>query len=508
MRRHLIFIEPLVRSDLEPGLFTIGNSLEPYALELLAAAVEAHGYTAEIVRQGDMTCAQIASLVAARAPLCVGISVLTHTASRVRTLAAEIRAASPDTHIIVGGQHPSLDPEYLLSGCFDFAVLGEGEETLVSLLDFLSSEHPAEPAGVPGIAYRTTNSGVAVTAPRPRITNLDSLPLAKRMPSYLRQARSWNLTYPPPNRQTAVAQIGYSRGCRYGCTFCVSPVVWRDVHAVPHAQSAVRYRSARAVAREVRYLRDEFGVNYVYFTDLTFNDDRNRVAELCEALIAEGLHDGSEDDPHHQEKAVHWFALVKVGLDRETASRMARAGCSKIGIGVETFDTEQVESYRKPYRTSEELRESLWNADSQGIIVRCLLMIGAPEETHASIQRTIEGLKAHPIDQVRVAFLTPYPNTLAFTAARTELLTRDLDHFDENHPLFRCNGLTPDELHDARHRIVTELYASDEYLARCRRKLDRFPWLSQAYHWFLTDLFRRSGGKLDLLSPLGLESLV
>jgi radical SAM superfamily enzyme YgiQ (UPF0313 family) len=507
MNKNVILIEPLVISDIEPGLFTIGNSLEPYALELLASALDAHNYSTEIVRQADVSFPEIMSMVAELRPLCVGISVLSHTASRARILAAEIKKVSPNTYVVVGGQHPSIDTKYLLSGCFDFAVLGEGEATLIDLLGFLSSNSYGQPARIQGIAYKSSDGTIVKTSPRPRIEHLDSLPLAKRISSFLSKARCWNLTYPPPHRQIAVAQIFYSRGCRHKCTFCVSPIVWHDMHVAPHSAFAVQYRSAVTVVREIRQLHDDFGVNYVYFTDLTFNNDNSRVAELCKALIAEGLHSGLEDDPGHQKKAVHWYALVKVPLDQQTASLMARAGCSKIGIGVEDFNIERTKAYQKPYRDRETLKMSLQNADSVGIIVRCLLMIGGPKETRQSIQQTIEALKMYPIDQVRVAFLTPYPNTPVFTTLSEHLMTYDLDLFDENHPVIQCDDFTPEELYNARRQIVNDFYGSNEYIARCQSKLERFPELSEAYHWFFKDLFRRSMGEINLLSSFSQKPL-
>lgn len=506
MDKKVLLIEPLAPSDLEPGFFTRGNTLEPYALECLAAVAEARGYSTEVVQQGAMTIQDIVRVVLNLSPFCVGFSVTTHTANRTREIARAIKSALPTIVIVVGGQHPSLDPEYVSDECFDFAVLGEGEATFPDLLDFLMGHRFGTASDIPGIAFRVREQQRVVrTRPRPRIEDLDNLPNAKRIPIYLRQARSWNLAYPSPNRQVAVAQIGYSRGCRYQCTFCVSPIIWDGTNGKRKPANSITYRSAKSVAKEVRELHDLFGVNLLYFTDLTFNVDIGRVHDLCRAFIDEGLHEGSEMDLYHLEKSVHWFALLKVGLDDETAQLMARAGCSKIGMGVESFDTAQVHAYKKPYRGLNTLEQSFMAADNAGIINRCLLVIGAPNETQESIGRTIEGLKRFPIDQVRVAFLTPYPNTPIFFDLSDKLVTDNLDRYDEEHPVVRCNLLSTHDLYKTRSRIGRELYGSPEYRVRCERKLRRFPWLRESYEWFFKDIYTNYDGTIELGSLAALR---
>lgn len=260
------------------------------------------------------------------------------------------------------------------------------------------------------------------------------------------------------------------------------------------------YRPPELVAREARKLHEEFGVNYLYFTDLTFNDDTSKLRELCRALIDEGLHEGNEMDRSHLKDAVHWYALLKVGLDDETAGLMARAGCSKIGVGVESFDAAQVQRYRKPYGGAIILSESLTAADNAGIIIRCLLVIGSPTETPDSLSRTISNLRRIPVDQVQLAFLTPYPNTPIYHNLSSRLTTRDFDLYDEEHPIVRCDALSLKDLYDARSSIVRDFYGSNEYRLRCKNKIKRFPWLKESYEWFFRDLYNRSARSIDLCS--------
>ena len=500
----VVLIEPLVSEDSHAGLFTTGNVLEPYAIESLAASAEAHGYGTLVFQEPIEETSELVQRVLTANPLCVGLSVLTHTYERCCKLAGNLKTAAPDLPIVIGGQHPTLLPESVSNPCFDYAVLGEGEVTFCELLDFFAGHGSDSPLDILGLAIRVTGQMLPIiTSSRPRIQNLDDLPQAKRFPKFLQRSKSYNLTYPSAAKQTSVAQIGYSRGCRYNCTFCVSPLVWNFAHATTDS-NPVTYRSPTSIALELRRLRDEFGVNFVYFTDLTFNDDRRRVHDLCHALIDAGLHEGDESSSDHLSHSIHWFALLKVGLDSDTASLMARAGCSKVGMGIESFDTAIVHSYKKPYRGLDVVQQSLSATDNVGIINRCLLVLGAPEESPESISHTIQCLKQLPVDQLRLAFLTPYPKTpvaLKFADKMDTKFAYDLSYYDEDWPILRCNHFTADDLLVQRNRIARKFYTSSEYKERVHKKLERYPWLHDAYAFFFDEL-RTSSAQLDLGSIL------
>jgi len=84
----------------------------------------------------------------------VGITVIfTHEWPAVVRLIALLKEARPDLTVILGGEHISSAPEFCLAtSAADFLVLGEGEETIIDLLDALESG--GSPAGIAGLAFR------------------------------------------------------------------------------------------------------------------------------------------------------------------------------------------------------------------------------------------------------------------------------------------------------------------------------------------------------------------
>jgi len=472
-----MLIETLGASDRTAGVGTHGNSLEPYALEWLAGTLEANGFEVKILAQ--LSDLDILYSATEFQPAIIGYGVWTHTLNRSLRLAGMVKAAMPSVIQVAGGNHPSLDLTTLESN-FDFAVIGEGEATFLELCQKLTGKGQGPAWDTDGVAHF---GEICTIAPRRCRADFNALPAPIRSQEFLARAKSWNLSYPNPELQTGVGQVSYSRGCPFSCSFCVSPLVWGK---------RMTYREATKVAAEIKMLRDEFKVNLLYWSDLTWNLEHDKIMEVCRAINAAGLHNSPEDSADHLSESVHWYALVKPGLTLEETRAMAKAGCSKVGIGIESFDEDGIREFGKPYKRSV-LRESLEALDEAGIVTRALMVLGRPDETDQSVNRMIEQLKTLPIDQVRVQFLTPFPGTKTWD--ETERTDDDFDHYNGEYPVVKSR-LSPDELLAARDRIVSEFYSSTEYADRCKSKLERFPHLKESYRWWFDDLAER--GIVDL----------
>lgn len=492
----IVLIEPTDAAEMAPSLLTKGNTLEPYALECLGALLEENGYNVVLIQQDRLSDVELVNSVFREAPICVGITVLTHRLEFILQLCHSIKKHNPNIKIILGGQHPSLAPELVLHAAVDFMVLGEGELTFLELVRLIQRDAFHAISSLEGVAYKSKNV-VIVNKRRNRINDIDSLPRPLRFEKYLLKSRSWNLTYPSPDKQIGVAQITYSRGCKNECFFCASPIVWNK--RSESGNNKVVYRKPLSVVKEIAAIKNKYGVNYFYFTDLTFNENADKTYELCSEIINNDLHIHSEEvASEHLNNSIHWFCMVKVGLSKELARSMVLAGCTKIGIGIESFNQSIKTIYRKPYKGHKEIEETLKNSDAVGIINRCYLIIGSPYETHNSIEETIEYLKKFKVDQIRIAYLTPYPGTPLYEKHKDHLITNDLTYFDGEHPVIRPYSLSLNELANLRERISHEFYTSAEYVKRCADKISRFPWLEPSYRYFFKDLFVKSKGLIDI----------
>ena len=86
-------------------------------------------------------------------PEVIGIGAFTPDAPEMHRIAGVLKRAFPSVPIVVGGPHPSTDPEEVLGDeAIDCAVVGEGEATFLDLLDALGAQRPLDQ--VPGLALR------------------------------------------------------------------------------------------------------------------------------------------------------------------------------------------------------------------------------------------------------------------------------------------------------------------------------------------------------------------
>ncbi len=253
--------------------------------------------------------------------------------------------------VVAIGPHGSATPRYVLEklGCAA-VVRGEPELELVELA--LGKSGPATLwAGATGAG----TLGKAATVDVKRLPALDfaDYPLEKRTH---RHHVFWG--------NGRGAEVEFSRGCPYGCTFCNRRFF----------RSRFRSRPIEVVMTELRTLRDR-GLDYVYFIDEVFGLGRAR--ELLDALAAE--------------KPLQFGCQTRLDLWNERSlERLAAAGCISVEFGLESPFPDQQRSVNKGYEIEEErILELMACAKSlipwvQGDLIRL------PSEDPAIRQRTEE----------------------------------------------------------------------------------------------------------------------
>ncbi len=159
---------------------------------------------------------------------------------------------SSETVVVVGGAHTStVGGEILDCENIDIGAIGEGDETIVELLDALASG--GDLGAVKGLVYRHEGK-VVQTPPREYIEDLDSLGFPhETAPVALKDYQA----YP----KSAFQYIFSTRGCPYGCFFCGSRNVWTR---------RVRFRWPESITAEMNSLRRQVGLKRFFFSDDTF----------------------------------------------------------------------------------------------------------------------------------------------------------------------------------------------------------------------------------------------
>lgn len=483
----VLLVEPL--GDLtQPSGYMRTCYLEPITLEYLAAAVEQEGFRAEVM-SGCITAEEVSAAVRRWHPQVVGFSVHTYVADTAFVLARAAKETALSLghklRTVFGGCHPSALPEEVASQpSVDLVVVGEGERTLQELLTTLSGG--GNPRDVPGL-WLMEDGRPRFTGRRRRISSLDDLAWPRRYTRFLDRAKQYQIAYPSPSQQTNVAQVMHSRGCPFSCAFCSSECTWgREVH----------WRSPSKVLDEIEFLVDQYGTNLVYFPDLTFNANRQKVLDLCEELVA-------------RRPPVHWWGLFRADLlDREILDALSAAGCVKISLGMESPDDGLAQDIKGAYHAEHAgLHETLDHADSLGLIIKAFLIIGFPRETPDLIRTYKDLLLDFPIDELRVTFATPFPGTRFYAECRNAgWLPRkpDWTRFTTEQPVLAHPTIPDTELVSLREELVTGFYLDDRYACHAVSKIDRFPNLSDSwceYFRFLVSkgVFRRHEEEAETL---------
>jgi anaerobic magnesium-protoporphyrin IX monomethyl ester cyclase len=150
----LCLIRPPIVELFRPA---VGSVPLPIGLAYIAAAVEDTGRQVHVIDahfeglaqktryiKGYLVGLPLERIVARIPPATssIGISVIfTHEWPLIVKLVEMIKAARPDAKIILGGEHVTSMPEFCLAtSSADILVLGEGEETIVQLLETLDDD--------------------------------------------------------------------------------------------------------------------------------------------------------------------------------------------------------------------------------------------------------------------------------------------------------------------------------------------------------------------------------
>jgi Fe-S oxidoreductase len=451
-RPDLILINPTLSYDeLYGGVFSAaGNHHVSLGLPYLAAAVRTKGYSVEII-DGialQVSLDGIADQVLAKNPKYVGFTGVSIQIYPAVYIAQKIRQKNKEVKIIVGGPHLSALPQETLQAfpVFDVGVYGEGEVTIIELLQALDSGKSLD--GIPGLIIRK-NGKVQQNEPRSLIQNLDDLPLP-----------AWDLLpelkkyYGPPgdslNRLPASALMS-SRGCPYQCTFCDRSVFG----------NRCRIHSAEYIMKMIRKLYHDFGIREVVFNDDNLVVFRKQLIDLCNMLIKEKL-------------KISWVCLGSVNaVDEELLKLMKKAGCWQIMWGIETGSEELLKMHKKPANLTQ-IRKALEAAHKAGIRNKGFFILGLYHETEESLKQTLKFMLSLPLDEMHNTYLQPYPNTEVWkTADKYGSFNKDWKAMGAMTPNFVAKDLTAEMLERYQKQFYLKFYLRPRimlyFLWKCRR---------------------------------------
>jgi len=317
----------------------------------------------------------------------------------VKKLCELIKKHHPQVPIIIGNSVATSIPNILMNKTqADFGVSGEGDITIVELLEALRDNTLIK--DVKGIFFKKDGE-VVFTEERELIKSLDDLPFINYelfdMEPYLKNFKK-NLPEPYPIEfdKIVALPINTARGCPFKCTFCYH--VFRG--------KRFRNRSPENIAKEIEQLNAKHGVNYLQFADELSLFSKKQANELAEQFIKKDL-------------KVFWLADCRAGLfkegDLELAKKLKAAGCVSLGYSLESANKEILDAMDKHISINDfEVQTRILH--EAGITPVTSLVIGYPQETPETLQNTFDCcLKCNIYPSA--GYLLPQPGTPMYDLA-------------------------------------------------------------------------------------------
>ncbi len=338
------------------------------------------------------------------------------------------RKYSAEVPIVLGGAHPtSVGPEVLENVPeADYAVMGEGEETIRRLLEKLAG-CGGRVDSVAGLCYRN-GGAVRRTTPRGLIGDLGDLPVP-------------DFEHAGPLYRNYVLLT--SRGCPFNCRYCASKVLWTK---------KVRFRPPEHVAREVSNLRRRAGVRELRFGDDTFTLKKEHVGAVASALGRAGHSDlsfsvGSRIDTMNG-------GMLRLLKDMNVWS---------VSFGVETGSRRIMETLDKGCDLDRVI-PTVRMVNEAGIRTLTYFMINHPGETREDMLATlalVERLNREcRLNTVQVNTGFPYPGTPWWSYCEGRGLLSNIDFYRDSYrclhqsgPVVNMSAASEREMADARRRL-------------------------------------------------------
>ncbi len=383
----------------------------------------------------------------------VFIGIFTFAAIRGYVLADEIRRRS-DAVVVMGGLHASMNASEACEHC-DYVLLGEGEESILELLDVLQSGGAVDQ--IKGLAF-LRDGEVVSTGMRCPPENIDIIPNRDLLWHYQKMA----------GHNTIWAQVHASRGCPHNCDYCA---------LVRHFGRKVRKRSPQNIVEDIRYSIDFHDKKHfrlakiLWLTDDNFFADRQWAMEVLQAIINSGIR-------------YHFTiqARYEVGYDDEMLALLKKAGFDEIAMGIEFLEDEAFENYHKQ-STYRDIERSVENIQRHGLRVRGLFIVGADNHEKGVGDRLADFVIRHNISGVLIQSMYFVPGTPVYETHKDKLIHRDWSKYS-GHVVHYPERISPYDLQCEIIHASRKIYSRRRLLQALlhKRGLERLLFVGE-YFW-------------------------
>lgn len=422
----------LVTAPYHSGVVEAAGVWLPLALVYVAGAAREAGAEVRIYDAMSLFASHddIAKVIEEWKPDLVGTTAITATEPDCRVICETAKKWNPGVRTVIGNVHATFCWEDLLRADrnVDFVVRGEGEATMAELVRALAAGEGHD--RIAGLAWR--KGGVPVTnAPRALAQDLDALAPAWDLVD-------WPLYWYRPSPEGRLAIASSARGCGQRCSFCSQQKFWARTW---------RGRDPVKFVEELERLRDRHGVRVAMLSDETPTSSRRRWEAILDLLVerrtgVEILMETRVDD---------------ILRDEDILPKYRAAGVSHVYVGVESTSQSTLDLYQKDIKVNESKR-AIELINAHRMVSETSFVLGTPEETAASIRKTVELAKWYAPDMAFFLALTPWPYADIAPQLDSRVATRDYRRYNLVEPVMKPDNMTMEELQGELHRATGHFF--------------------------------------------------
>lgn len=285
--------------------------------------------------------------------------------------------------IVIVSSSDSTDhyAEYLENGA-DFIILGEGEKTLLELIDTIEKEEPTQ--NIAGIVYRN-DSGIQSNPKRAVLQNLDELP----MPAWdLIDMNSYKLIWADSGKQFTL-NVATTRGCPYKCNWCAKPIYGNRYNS----------HSAEYIGEQLQFLKETYGVRRFWMCDDIFGLKPSWVVQF-------------KDELQKRKLTIRYYIQSRVDLllKENTIDVLAESGLEEVWVGAESASQKILDAMDKGTKVAQ-IYEATKLLRAKNIRIAFFLQFGYLNENQEDIAKTIDMVKKLMPDNIGISVSYPLPGT-------------------------------------------------------------------------------------------------
>ncbi len=351
-----------------------------------------------------------------------------HAAFRMIGLAME-----REIPVIVCGSDATDHAGLYLGQGARYVISGEGEHTLLDLMEHLSGHSSIGIPDIPGLIYRdpVLGSPLVRTGPRPVLREPDRLPFP-----------AWDLVDMDRYRQIWYRHHGYfslnmvtSRGCPYHCNWCAKPIWGQQYHS----------RSPGNVVEEMYLLKEKYHPDEIWFMDDIFGLKPGWLQQFSDQLYEQGF-------------SIPFKCLNRPDLllKPNRIRDLKRAGCKIVWVGAESGSQKILDAMDKG-TTVAQIIQSARRLHDLGIQVGFFLQFGYPGERLSDIRKTISMVYEADPDDIGISVSYPLPGTPFFEKVKEQLGIRQ-NWMDSDDLAMMFNGPYHTRFYRVLHQFVHKLF--------------------------------------------------